>query len=323
LRKDNRITAPSINNKKLVNLELNQTDKTMKNFLITIACITLLSSCNTPGSKEAVSSAKAESAWSLTEVWRTDTLMTTCESVLYDKNRGLLFVSCINGAPAEKNGLGFISLLKADGEILSLNWVTGLNAPKGMGVRGNTLYVADIDQLVIINIEKAEIIEKIDIAGASFLNDVAMSVDGKVYFTDSDTGIIWIYSQGKAEAWITEGLERPNGLWVEKSRVLLTSSGSSDLKIIDKTTGNFESVTSEIGHGDGIEYIGKEGHYLTSSWSGEIFMISPDYSKVSLLKTSDQDINSADIGFNQVDQVVYVPTFFDNRVVAYKLGKTQ
>ena len=295
----------------------------MKTLLITILSFTLLFGCNSPGPKEAAFKKKAVTTWTLSEVWRTHTLLTTCESVLYDKTRKLLFVSCINGAPAEKNGKGFISLLKADGTVLSLDWVTGLNAPKGMGVRGNTLYVADIDQLLVINIEKAEVIEKLDIEGASFLNDVAMSIDGKVYFTDSDTGYIWVYSQGKAEAWITGGLERPNGLCVEKSRVLLTSSGSSDLKIIDKSTGSFETVTTEIGHGDGIEYTGSAGHYLASSWSGEIFMIFPDFSKVSLLKTSDQEINSADIGFNQTDQVVYVPTFFDNRVVAYKLEKTE
>ena len=295
----------------------------MKTFLLSIACIIILSSCNTPAPKEDASGKKVKSAWSLTEVWKTDTLLTTCESVLYNESRDLLFVSCINGAPAEKNGLGFISVLKADGEVLSLDWVTGLNAPKGMGVRGNTLYVADIDQLVIINIEKAEVLEKITIEGASFLNDVALSADGKVYFTDSDTGIIWIYDGTQAEAWITEGLDRPNGLCVEKNRVLLTSSGSSDLKLIDKSTGNFESVTGEIGHGDGLEFTGKDGHYLASSWSGEIFIIFPDYSKTSLLKTSSQEINSADIGFNEAEQVVYVPTFFDNRVVAYKLAKTE
>jgi hypothetical protein len=294
----------------------------MKTLLITIASITLLFGCNATGPKETASSKKAETTWSLSEVWRTDAILTTCESVLYDKTRKLLFVSCINGAPTEKNGKGFIALLKANGEVLSLDWVTGLNAPKGMGVRGNTLYVADIDQLLIINIEKAEVIEKLDVEGASFLNDVAMGVDGKVYFTDSDTGYIWVYSNGKLEPWITEGLERPNGLCVEASRVLLTSSGSSDLKLIDKSTGTYETVTTEIGHGDGIAYIGKEGHYLTSSWSGEIFMIFPDFSKVSLLKTSPQEVNSADIGFNRNDQVVYVPTFFDNRVVAYKLEKT-
>jgi len=295
----------------------------MKTLLITIVSITLLLSCNSAGPKKVALTKKTEPKWSLTEVWRTDTILSTCESVLYDHFRKLLFVSCINGAPSEKNGKGFISILKADGSVLKLDWVTGLNAPKGMGVRGNTLYVTDIDQLLIINIEKAEVMERIDVKGASFLNDVAMGIDGKVYFTDSDTGYIWVYADGKAEAWITGGLERPNGLCVEKSRILLTSSGSSDLKIIDTSTGSFETVTTEIGHGDGIEYTGREGHYLTSDWSGEIFMIFPDFTKISLLKTSDREINSADIGFNQTRQIVYVPTFFDNRVVAYKLEKTE
>jgi outer membrane protein assembly factor BamB len=295
----------------------------MKTFLIIFLSGILLSGCNSAGPRETNTKEKTKSTWSLTELWRTDTILSTCESVLYDKTRQLLFVSCINGAPAEKNGRGFISILKSDGTILSLDWVTGLNAPKGMGIRGNTLYVADIDQLLLINIEKAEVIEKLDVEGASFLNDVALGADGRVYFTDSDTGNIWIYHDGTMEAWITEGLERPNGLCVEASRVLLTSSGSSDLKVIDKETGTFETVTTEIGHGDGLEFTGNKGHYLCSSWSGEIFMIFPDFSKTSLLKTSDQEINSADIGFNEAGQVVYVPTFFDNRVVAYKLVEAE
>ena len=124
---------------------------------------------------------------------------------------------------------------------------------------------------------------------------------------------------GELKEWITEGLKRPNGLYIEKDRVLLTSSGSQDLKIIDRSTGKAKVVTTEIGHGDGVEFTGKEGYYLTSSWSGEVFLISPDFSKQSLLKTSDQEVNSADIGFNMKEQMVYVPTFFDNRVVAYSL----
>ncbi len=255
----------------------------------------------------------------LTEIWRTDEVLNTCESVLYDKNLNQLFVSCINGSPAEKNSEGFISVVKLDGTIQSLKWVTGLNAPKGMAILGGKLYVADIDELVVISIKKAKIVDRIPVEGATFLNDVAVSPDGKVYFTDSDTGIIWIYSGGKLQLWIKEGLNRPNGLYIEEDRVLLTSSGSQDLKVIDRSTGEAKVVTTDIGHGDGVEFTGKQGYYLTSSWSGEVFIISPDYNKLSLLKTSDQEINSADIGFNMEEQVVYVPTFFDNRVVAYKL----
>lgn len=256
----------------------------------------------------------------LTEIWRTDEVLTTCESVLYDQKLDQLFVSCINGSPTEKNSKGFISVLKPDGTIKALDWVSGLNAPKGMAILDGKLYVADIDQLVVISIKKAKILERIPVDGATFLNDVAVSPDGKVYFTDSDTGYIWIYSGGKLQKWITEGLKRPNGLYIEEDRVLLTSSGSQDLKIINRATGEAKVVTTDIGHGDGIEFTGTKGFYITSSWSGEVFLISPEYNKFSLLKTSDQEINSADVGFDMKEQVVYVPTFFDNRVVAYKLS---
>jgi hypothetical protein len=228
-------------------------------------------------------------------------------------------VSCINGSPSEKNEKGFIAVLKPDGEVKELNWVTGLNAPKGMGIYETKLYVTDIDELVVIDIKNAQITKRIPVEGASFLNDIAIGADGKVYFTDSDTGIVWIYADGELKKWISKGLERPNGLYIEEDRVLLTSSGSQDLKVIDKKTGDMKVVTTEIGAGDGVEFTGKAGYYLTSSWLGEVFLILPNFSKISLLKTSDQEINSADIGFNIKEQVVYVPTFFDNRVVAYKL----
>jgi len=271
-------------------------------------------------SSSSVAQAPPASQATLTEIWRTDGVLSTCESVLYNADLDLLFVSCINGAPAEKHGKGFIALLKPDGSIKKLEWVTGLNAPKGMGILNDRLYVADIDELVVIDIKKAGIIDRLKVEGASFLNDIAIGADGKIYFTDSDTGIVWIYSDGEFKQWITEGLQRPNGLYIEEDRVLLSTSGGQELRIIDKATGKMKVVTTQIGHGDGVEFTGKEGYYLTSSWSGEVFLILPDFSKISLLKTSDQEINSADIGFNVEEQVVYIPTFFDNRVVAYKLN---
>jgi hypothetical protein len=43
--------------------------------------------------------------------------------------------------------------------------------------------------------------------------------------------------------------------------------------------------------------------------------------KQSLLNTKDQEKNTADIWFIQEKDLLLVPTFFDNRVVAYKLVK--
>ena len=299
----------------------------MKNVLITAASLLFLVSCNSPGSNKSGSDPggtpepvdQTGPSFSLKEVWRTDTIMRTCESVLFDRTRQVLFVSCINGAPDDKNGAGYIAMLDPDGNVKSAEWISGLDAPKGMGISGDLLYVTDIDQLVVIDIEKAEIKERIAVEGASFLNDIDINAEGEVYFSDSGTGLLWIYSKDGLRKWITVGSSRPNGLYIEENRVLLTCSESRELKIIDITTGEPETVTTEIGRGDGVEYTGREGYYLTSSWSGELFLILPDFSKISLLKTSDQGINSADIAFNIEKQVVYVPTFFDNRVVAYEL----
>lgn len=297
----------------------------MKKIVVVIVSVLLIGGCNTSSKNETggdtANASQQEKGFILTEMWRTDTLLKTCESVLYDNERNTLFVSCINGTPSDKNGTGFIARLTPEGSIEMLEWVTGLNAPKGMGVYGDRLYVTDIDELVVIDINQGSVIDKVPLEGASFLNDIDVDTDGTVYISDSDTGILWIYENGELSQWITEGLERPNGLFVEESRVLLASSGSSDLKVIDKSSGSFESVTSGIGAGDGLEFTGQEGYYVATSWSGEIFLIHPDFSKETLLKTSDQEINSADIGFNTSEQMLYVPTFFDNRVVAYRLER--
>ncbi len=292
----------------------------MKNFLFFLAAVILTGACKSGVPKENTSESSTP-VWSLSEIWFTDTLMSTCESVLYNPKQDLIYVACINGSPSEKNGAGFIACLNPDGSIKDLNWATGLNAPKGMGLHEGKLWVTDIDRLVIINLEDPESKEYIPVEGTSFLNDLSIDKDGTVYFTDSDSGRLMICKDGIITDLISEGLQRPNGVFVEKDRLLLSCSGSSQLIEVDKSTGEHKILVSDIGHGDGVEFTGTYGHYLVSSWMGEIFLVLPNYSKLSLLKTSDQKINSADLGFNTKKQIVYVPTFFDNRVVAYQLIK--
>jgi hypothetical protein len=88
---------------------------------------------------------------------------------------------------------------------------------------------------------------------------------------------------------------------------------------INKDTKEINTIVSGIGHGDGLVYTGVEGQYLVSDWEGEIFMVFPDKSKQSLMKTKDLKINSADIEFISSQNVIYVPTFHHNRVVGYEL----
>ena len=71
--------------------------------------------------------------------------------------------------------------------------------------------------------------------------------------------------------------------------------------------------------GDGIADTGMPGHYLVTSWKGQVFMVYPDHSKASLLNTEDMEIQTADIDYAIDLELLFVPTFFGNNVVAYKL----
>jgi hypothetical protein len=81
----------------------------------------------------------------------------------------------------------------------------------------------------------------------------------------------------------------------------------------------FKVLTSELGAADGLVRVGN-GDFISSSWKGEIFYIhSKDWSKTKLLDTRSASVNSADIEFITETKTLLVPTFFDNKVVAYKL----
>ncbi len=290
----------------------------MKNLFLLILPAILMFSCQNNDKKTNADQGAESCSFKLTELWSTDTIMQTPESVLYDAENGILYVANMYLATEEEDG--FISKLNSDGTVIELEWLTGLKAPKGMGIADGKLFATDVDELAIIDIESASLLEKIPVEGAKFLNDLAIGADNIVYFSDSETGKIHIYNEGKVEEWITEGLSRPNGLYIMNGIAMLSSSGSHDVKSIDIESKEMTIVATGIGAGDGLEYTGIDDYFLVSDWNGEVFIIGNDTVQ-SLLKTKDIKINSADIGFNMTEQIVYVPTFYDNRVVAYKLEK--
>lgn len=256
---------------------------------------------------------------SLEKLWETDTVLKVCESVLYDAQRDVIYVSNIDGMPDQKDGKGYISRLSTKGEILALNWISGLDAPKGMGISGNTLYVTNITEVVAINIENAAIEKRYPVEGAKFLNDIAVAADGSVYISDSFGNSIVRIKDGNVEKWLeSEELNKPNGLFAEPNRLLMASWGGGKMVSIDWNTKAITTLTEGIGAGDGLEAVGNN-QYVVSSWDGQVFFYGD--SLVKMLDTTADTVQSADIGYHSKDTAVLVPTFFKNKVVAYKLKK--
>ena len=163
----------------------------------------------------------------LKKVWETDRSFKVPESITYDTKREILYVSNINGSPMEKDGNGFISKVRLDGSIEKFEWVTGLNAPKGSALTKEKLYVTDIDELVVIDIETGNKIYSFKNDEAIFLNDVAIDQAGNVYVSDfsKENSAIYRLNNNKFEIWKkNDEIDRPNGLYIHENELYVGNS---------------------------------------------------------------------------------------------------
>ncbi|HOO99383.1 MAG TPA: hypothetical protein PLV06_07485 [Bacteroidales bacterium] len=290
-------------------------------FYFSLLCIVVISCRSGSQKKGQEQDVQAVRQFEITEAWRTDTTFRTPESVILDGKRDIFYVANLNMEPRKKDGNGFISKMDRTGKITELRWIEGLSSPKGMGIIGDTLFAADVDEVVVMDINKGLIISKIPIEGAGMLNDITTDGKGNLYISDTDRNKIHKYSGGKITEWLSEGLNGPNGLLYEESRLLVASQGGGDFASYDLPAMNRTLLADSVGRGDGIAFTGISGYYIVTDWEGEIFIVNPNGTRVSLLRTKEEGSNTADIEFIREDNLLLVPTFFKNTIVAYKLNE--
>jgi DNA-binding beta-propeller fold protein YncE len=252
---------------------------------------------------------------SLQKAWETDTVFTTVESTLYDPADNIIYTSNIEGDPSKKDGKGSIGKLKPDGTVINARWATGLNAPKGMALMNGKLYVADVDELVEINQSDGKISKHYRVEGAGFLNDVA--TDGrKIYVSDTKTGRVHVLDNGNVRT-VTEDRDGANGLAcdINGQLYILDNKGLSKYAIDNKQN---QFINQAVTGGDGLVIL-DDSTYLASRWQGEIYLIKGGKEQL-LLDTKADSSNTADIGYIPAEKLVLVPTFYKNKVVAYKLS---
>lgn len=252
------------------------------------------------------------------------------ESVLLDDVRGVLYVSNINGNPADKDGNGYISKLSREGTVTEAEWVTGLDAPKGLALDEKTLYVTDNDKLVAIDVEKGEIIGTWTGEGAQFLNDTAVDSEGNVYASDMLGNSIYRLTGDTFEIWLEdEKLQHPNGLHVEDGDLIVAAWGKNiqpdfstttpgHLLTVDLASKEISTLGSgePVGNLDGLEPDGA-GNWLVTDWvKGALVRIRPDGSFEQLL---DLNQGSADLEVSQNGKLAIIPMMMDGSVTAYRL----
>jgi DNA-binding beta-propeller fold protein YncE len=248
--------------------------------------------------------------------WITEKVFSVPESVCHDPVRNLLYVSNINGKPAEKDGNGFISIISPEGIIIDQNWASGLNAPKGMGVTGDILYVTDIDRVAEIDTRTGAVLRFHSVEGSQFLNDIAVDGFGNVYISDMMDQKIYRITDGKLEAWIDDPvIKQPNGLDIVGTELFI---GCGKIVKADLKTGRLTVWLEGTGSIDGLESTGADT-FVYSDWQGKLFRADHKHGAKEFMDLSSQKMNAADIEYVPEQKLLLVPTFFDNRVVAFKL----
>lgn len=250
------------------------------------------------------------------------------ESVLYDAARDLIYVSNVNGPPTEKDGNGFITKAAPGGEVIELQWVKGMDAPKGMALNKDKLYVSDIDKLVEIDAEKGRITNKYPADKAMFLNDVAAGPGGEVYVSDMMDNAIYRLDEGGLKVWLkSPELESPNGLYVDDEKITVASwqgkshmgeTGPGHLKTVDLKDKSIKSLGSgkPVGSLDGLEPDGHGNFFVTDYQAGKLLLIKPSGKHTMLMKLSQ---GSADLDFVKEKGLLLIPLMNDNKVAAFRV----
>jgi sugar lactone lactonase YvrE len=251
------------------------------------------------------------------------------ESARWDAEQNVWFVSNVNGGPSAKDNNGYISRLKPDGSVDSLKFIAAgrnkvtLNAPKGMAIVGDTLWVADIDAVRGFNRKTGAPVASIAVPGAQFLNDVSAGPDG-IYITDS--GVLFgpdgtsthpgpdrvfkVAGRKVTTALTFKGQVTPNGITWDSTASRFVVVPMGDSTIVSWAPGDSapQPVATAPGMMDGVEALGG-GRYLVTSWADSSLNLVAD-GKVTRLAAG--MAAPADIGFDRAAGTVAVPQLTEN-----------
>ena len=266
------------------------------------------------------------------------------ESVRYDPDQDVYFVSNMLGYGSVKDGNGYIVRIAAgDFSRIELfaqggrNGVT-LDAPKGLAIQGDTLWALDIDQVRGFERHSGAPVATIDLRPqhAQLLNDVAVGPDGALYLTDtgiemSTVGVkypggdrIFRIGPGHSVSVVAEGkwLRNPNGItWDRKgNRWIVVSFDPFVSQVYTFRPGDTTrtDLARGIGRFDGVEAL-DDGRILYTCWNdSSLHVLSAGGKDARIVRNLFQP---ADIGVDTRRNRVAIPVAARDQVEIYDIPK--
>ncbi|MFL2660355.1 MAG: hypothetical protein ACJ0G4_00190 [Alphaproteobacteria bacterium] len=251
------------------------------------------------------------------------------ESAIYHKQSDAIFISNINGDPLKLDQNGYISKISVNGQILEKKWMKGFDAPKGLTVFQNFLFVSDVNKIwkIDINTKKKKYFR---INNAGFLNDLAVTKDGVVFASDMFKNIIYKLEDDKLNIWKkSKLLNSPNGLLIEGNYIVVATWGEISTGFSTNVRGKLIKInlktrqikkffsTRPIGNLDGIVF-NKNNGYLVTDWiQGKLLSINR---KGIVVKTKRINEGAADLEVVMHKNLVLIPMMKNNNLTAFEFN---
>lgn len=302
----------------------------MKNYLIVMLALCALMACGAEKKGDSVKNEDAEKVdhakTTLTLLRETEDLP-ALESVIFDAKRNLLYVSIQS---AKEPGDGSIAIVSLEGEIQNLHFTSGLNDPKGMAIVDDKLYVGDLLDLVEIDLETGQILNKYTGDKVRYFNDVTVDSEGNVYVTDMHASSIYKLDKDKnfGEWYASPEIESANGILAVGNELIIggwgyftdgnaLNAGIGKLHKMDLKTQELSTITPDaLGNLDGVQVL-DDNSYIVSDWKeGKVFKVYKDGTSEELLDT---ERGSADLWHIRDKNLLLLPLNKENKLAFYKV----
>ena len=215
---------------------------------------------------------------SIEKKWTLKDSLSMPEAVVYDPGTNALYV-----ANYYNEGNEYITKVSLSGKVIKRDWISGLRLCTGMAIDNNKLYAVNRNALIVIDLIKEKVIEKIPLKGMLAPNDITIDNEGTIYISDLPANAVFKLNNGVPEKWV-DNLDGPNGLLYENGNILIGQNKRIDIVNIkdksSKTMAKFESGSNI----DGLQSDGN-GNYLVSDYNGKLYRVFPDGKKIVLMNT--------------------------------------
>lgn len=211
-------------------------------------------------------------------------------------------------------GNGFITLLDQNGGAIDWRVVDGLDAPLGMALVGDRLYVVDNNRVKVFTWPAYRLLEVVQLDTA-VANDIAVAADGRFWVTDTARGeVIERGRDGQQSVFLAQGaFKGANGIAVRGDRLFV---GGERLWCVDLRDNAVTTVGPEwLADIDGIE-IEADGTLQVTPVGGPLVRFRAE-DDIEVL--GGDGVSSANHGYAPRLGLALIPTGFDNTVIAIRL----